>query len=135
MQDLEPIDRADPSITALVTGIINDGQELMRQQLALFKSELRHDLTRAQEAGTILAIGGATMALGGVVLALMLAHLLNWALETPTWAGFGLVGGALTVLGLVLFMLGRNKLAALNPLPDETVRAVKESVQWLKNPR
>lgn len=135
MQDLKPFDRADPSMTALVTGIINDSQELMKQQLALFKSELRRDLARAQEAGTALAIGIATMALGGVVLAFMLAHLLNWALETPTWAGFGLVGGALAVLGLVLFLLGRNQLAALNPLPDETVRAVKENMQWLKNPK
>jgi hypothetical protein len=133
MPDIEPIDRAEPSMTALVTGIVNDAQELIKQQLALFKSEIRADLARAREAAATLTLGLSILCLGGVLLTFMFAHLLASAYEIPTWAGFGIVGGALVVLGLVLYGAGRSKLAALHPLPEGTVRAVKENVQWLKN--
>jgi hypothetical protein len=134
MQDIiETTEHTDPSMTALVSGILNDSQELIKQQIALMKSEIRADLVRARDGATYLAAGVGTLVLGGIVLCFMVVHLLNWALETPTWAGFGMVGGGLVVLGFVFYGLGLAKFSTLNPVPEESVRAVKENVQWLKN--
>jgi len=52
MPQLDTNDRADASVTKLVTGILNDAQELIKQQFALFKSEVRADLARTREAAT-----------------------------------------------------------------------------------
>lgn len=35
---------SEASVTSLVRGILNDAQELFRQQSALFKAELREDM-------------------------------------------------------------------------------------------
>ena len=38
----------EPSVTRLVTGIIDDAQELLREQIRLFKHEVRRDLKDAR---------------------------------------------------------------------------------------
>lgn len=135
MPQLDTNDRADSSMTTLVTGILNDAQELIKQQFTLFKSEVRSDLAKTREAALTLSAAVAVLALGGMVLTFMAAHLVNWALELPTWGGFGIVGAALVIPGAILYAVGRNQLASLNPLPDQTVQSVKENAQWLTNPK
>jgi len=124
----------EPSITALVTGIVNDGQELLKQQLTLFKSEIRQEMTKAREAALSLSAGIAITALGGFLICFGVAHLIAWAFELPTWAGFGITGGALLFIGLIAWAVGRNKLESMHP-PEQTMQGIKENVQWLKIPR
>jgi len=125
----------DASLTALVTGIMNDGQELLHQQLTLFKSEIRQELTKAREAAQSLTLGLGITAVGIGLLCFMLAHLVSWGFAVPTWAGFGVVGGALVIVGLIVYAAGRNKLEEVHPLPEQTVQGIKENVQWLKTPK
>lgn len=124
-----------PGVTALVTGIVHDVQELLAQQLALFKHEIESDFARTKEAAISLFVGLGIALVGSALLFLMLVHLLQWATELPLWACYGLVGGGLAVLGGALFYLGKKKFEAFNPLPDESVRALKENVQCLTNPK
>jgi len=58
----------DTSMTSLVRGIIDDAQELIKQQFALFKAEVREDSRKTQEATTILGTG-ALLSLAGFLLA------------------------------------------------------------------
>jgi len=44
----------EPSLTGLVTGIINDAQELLKQQVALFKQEVKDDIRKTKEAAVAL---------------------------------------------------------------------------------
>jgi Putative Actinobacterial Holin-X, holin superfamily III len=124
----------EPTVTALVTGILNDVQDLLCQQLALFKSEFRADIVKAREAALSITLGMVILALGSVALCFMSAHFLSWAFEMPVWIGFGIVGAVLVVVGLALYFLGRRKLVALNPIPEQTLQSFKENVQWLKTP-
>ena len=39
------------SLTALVAGIVNDAQELLKQQVALLKHDVRQDIRQAKEGG------------------------------------------------------------------------------------
>jgi hypothetical protein len=38
------------------------------------------------------------------------------------------------VIGAVLYVNGRTKLKAVDPMPRRTVDTIKEDAQWLKNP-
>jgi len=125
----------EATITALVSGIVNDGQELLNQQLTLFKTELRQEIAKARDAALSLTAGLGITIVGGVLLCFMLAHLIAWGFEIPLWVGFGCVGGGLFIAGLLVYAAGRNKLESVHPVPEQTVQVIKENVQWLKTPK
>jgi Flp pilus assembly protein TadB len=122
----------EPSMVSLAHGILNDAQELFRQQLALFKAELREDLRKTREAALSLSFGICLAFFGVLLLLFACAYLLNWA-GLPVWAGFGVVGGIALVIGLVLLVVGKKRLASINPLPGQSVQALRENVQWITN--
>src|SRR2546430_1801900 len=81
------------SVTSLVTGIVSDAQELLKQQVALLKHDVRSDIRQAKEALTSLAIGGAIPALGAILLCFMLVHFMYWLVPAvPLWGWFAIVG-------------------------------------------
>jgi H+/Cl- antiporter ClcA len=126
----------DASVTSLVSGIINDAQELLKQQFQLFKQEVREDLRKSREAALVLGLGIALGLIGAILLALMLAHLLAWAApQMPLWVCYGICGGVIFAIGLGLYVAGLAKFDSLNPLPKESARTLKENVQWITNPK
>jgi len=70
------------SVTPLVAGIIDDLQELIKQNLTLFKVEVREDLKKTKEAAAALGMGVGLAVVGALHLTLMLVFLLWWA-ATP----------------------------------------------------
>ena len=136
--DVKPNDLTpgtDLSMSRLVSGIIDDAQELIKQQAHLLKTELRNDFHRTKEAGLSMGLGAGIALLGGLLLVLGLVHLLHWAVpDLPLWASYGIFGGVLAILGGVLFYMGKAQFASFNPLPDQTVQALKENVQWKTTP-
>jgi hypothetical protein len=123
----------EPSVTATVKGIIDDAQELIGQQLALFKAELKEDIRKAKEAMISFAFGLILVIPGCLLLLMMLPQLLNWLVPAiPMWACYGLTGGLLAILGGALVYLGVRKLETLHP-PEQSVAALKENVQWTTN--
>lgn len=125
----------EASVTSLVRGILNDAQELFRQQIALFKSEFREDMRRTREAAISL-VAGAAVAFFGVFLVLFgLVYLLSWATNMHLWVSFLIIGGLVLVIGLGLLYAGKKRFESFNPLPDQSAQALRENVQWITNPR
>jgi len=130
-----------PTVAPLVAGIIDDLQELIKQNLKLFQVELREDLKKTRDASAALGVGIGLAAVGGLHLTVMLATLLWWAFSDPAaragglplWACFGIVGAVLAGVGLALYLRGKKKLESFNPLPDEAAKAAAENVQWITN--
>lgn len=122
----------EQSMTGLVSGIVGDVQELIRQQFAMLKAETREDMRRVAQASIGIGVGAALALFGGIGLTFMLAHLLSWAAgpDLPLWACYGIVGGLLFIGGLFLGYRGYAELTSFNPLPDKTAQALKENVQW-----
>jgi len=73
----------EASLTTLVSRIISDTQTLVRQEIALAKQEIREEISTAKIATIKLAIAGAVLALGGLLLLLALAQALAAVLHWP----------------------------------------------------
>jgi hypothetical protein len=123
---------AEPSLTQLLTGIVDDAKALLRQELALAKYEIGEDLRKTKTAMLLLGIGVGVAAIGGLLLILMLVHLLNALTELPLWACYGIVGGMFAIVGGVLLLIGKNTIARIDVVPPHTVETVREDVQWFK---
>jgi len=129
------------SVAPLVAGVIDDLQELIKQNLALFKVEVREDFKKTKEAAAALGVGVGLAVVGALHLTLMLVFLLWWAFNPafrsapglPLWVCFAIVGGVFAGVGGALYFRGKKKLDSFNPLPNETADALKENVQWIKN--
>jgi len=122
-----------PGMGALVSGIVSDAQELIGQQLALFKQEMRQDLKNAREGAGFLAVAAGILSIGSLLLALMLVHLLVRLVPTmELWVSYAIVGGVLTGLGACLAYQGRVKLGHM--LPEQSAKAMEENLEWKTKP-
>jgi len=122
---------SQPGLTDLVSGIVQDAQHLMRQQLTLFQVEVKNDLHKTIAASVPMVAGAIVCLLGGIAATFALGYLLPtiWP-NLPLWGSFAIVGGLWLALGATLLICGKLKFQAFNPLPEQTVEALKENIQW-----
>jgi uncharacterized membrane protein YqjE len=126
----------EPSVAELATGVIHDFQELVKQQLELFKHELKADVRKTREVATSLALGLVLLSLGGIVVCIGLSELLFWL--APVLHRFGaylIVGGLVTAIGAGLSYHGYQEFRASNLLPEESAEALKENLEWTTKPK
>jgi len=64
----------------------------------------------------------------------MLSFAAAWGLTevVPEGVAFLIVGGAYGLIALALLGLGRQRLKAVKPVPEQTVETLKEDVAWAK---
>lgn len=124
---------ADASVGELLSHITADLSQLMRQEVALAKAEIRVEVAKAGKgAGLLGAAGYASHMLllfGSVALALGLSSFTGKA-----WA-FLIVCGAWAVLAVALALLGKRVLSTVQPKPERTIQTLKEDAQWARHPR
>jgi hypothetical protein len=119
-----------------VAGIVSDAQELLKQEVELFKSEVREDVRKTRDAAIRLGAGAGVTAVGALFVCVMLVLLLHWTVPAIyLWAWFGIVGFGLVACGAALLYLGRSKLTSFNPLPEQSVEALRENVRCITNPK
>jgi uncharacterized membrane protein YqjE len=133
--DLQSPSSEQQSLTSLLRGIVSDAQELFRQQMALFRTELLAEGRKAGEIMLALAMGLAVLGIGVLMLCWALAFLLNWAFSWPQWAGFLLLGAIFGLLGGVLVYVGRERFRSFSPLPEQSAEALRENLEWKTKPR
>jgi len=122
------------SVAELVSGIVHDAQNLLGQQLALFKQEVREDFQKTRDAAVSLVLASGLLLVGAIMLCLMLVYLLHETAGWPIWGSFAAVGGVLTVIGGVLAFMGREQLRTVNPVPEKTAKALEENLEWKTKP-
>jgi hypothetical protein len=123
------------SVTGLVSGIVADAQELLKQQVALVRAEIKADLRRLIRALVLLAIGS----MAAVPAVILLCNAVVFALHDfgglPLWAGYGIFGGVLAVFSAGFLSIGVQRFRSINGMPDQSVEAFKENVRWMMNPK
>jgi len=131
----------EAGIGGLVRGIINDVGDLIRQEIRFARTEFKTDAQKVLRAGTVLALGVGTAALGVVLVAFMLVYLIHWLSlpagtaepGIPMWGCYGIVAAVFLAVGGAMTFAGYKKFENVNPLPDETAKSVKENVEWIMN--
>src|SRR5262245_7950351 len=122
---------SEPGLTTLLTGIVRDAQELLRQQLSLFQVEFKNDMRRTAAAVASLAAGGIVCLVAGIMLAAALALVLAYFVPSvPLWGWFAIVGAVLAALGASMIFWGKSRFDRFNPLGDKSVQGLMENVQW-----
>jgi hypothetical protein len=129
------------SVSVLVKGIVDDLGDLIKQQFAFARTEVKADLKKSKDAIVALALGAGAALVGGLLVVLMLVHLLHWLTlpsgsdpaGLPLWSCYALVGCLFLVVGAALMFAGKKKFDSFNPLPDQSVDALKENVSWMTN--
>jgi len=123
------------SVTGLVSGILTDAQELMKQQVALVRAELKADFRRTVRAATLMAIGGLLAVPALFLLCNMFVFMLHELAGLQVWASYGVVGGAFIIISAALVAVAIQRFRSFNPLPDQSVEAFKENVRWMTTPK
>jgi len=126
---------SDPSVPSLMSGIVHDFQELIKQQVELFKTEIKADIRKSKEAAASLAIGLCFLLLGGILACFTLVYILKDLAGLPEWASYLIVTLMGAIPGGILVLIGWRKFHSFNPLPDETAQAVKETLEWTTKPK
>ena len=137
----------DRSLGDLLGELANETTTLVKQEIALAKTEIREEVktatdeakTAAKNAGFIAA-GGAVAYTGLIAIVIGLGWLLGEILGGAEWLGILLVGLIVAAVGYALVKKGlttlQHELDALkriDPKPERTIKTLKEDKQWLKN--
>ena len=120
----------DKSLGELFSQLTGDLGSLMRQEVALARTEAKEEIARAGKAGAMLAVGGLI-----AYLALMFASFaLAWLLDDvmPRSVAFLIVAVLHAIVAAVLVVQGRRRLREVSPVPQQTVQTLKEDVEWAK---
>jgi len=133
----------DQSATSLVSGIVDDIQELVKQQLRLTRREIEAELRQAQQGAVMMASAAALLFIAAIVLCFAVAHLIHWATAPagtdpasfPLWACYAAVGVVIAALGATLGCIARKMFKSISPLQNPATEALKDNVEWATNQR
>jgi len=121
----------DPRSTLeLVRDIAAESQTLVRKEVELAKQEIIEAIMARVMAAAALGIAG----LFGLFVLLFGALAAAAALDLvlPAWAAALIVAGAFVLLAAPAALLGVRRMKAPSLKPEETVRTVKEDVEWAR---
>jgi F0F1-type ATP synthase assembly protein I len=124
--------RADErSLSALLSDVTTEIATLFRKEVELAKAETTDQVSRAAKAGAMLGAGAVV----GLVALILVAFAAAWGLAevVPTGVAFLIVGVVFGIVAAVLASAGKKKMAAVDPVPTQTVGTLKTDVQVAKD--
>jgi len=118
------------SLGDLFSRLTTDLSKLVHDEIELANVELKETAKEAGTAGASLGAAGVF----GLMSFLLLSFAAAWGLAEvlPEGVGFVIVGGAYGIVALALLGLGRQRLKAVKPVPEQTVETLKEDVAWAR---
>lgn len=120
----------DRSLGQIVGDITSDLTTLVKQELALAKTELKEEATKAGKGAGLLGGAGVAGLLALILGSFALAYLLdNWI---PVELAFLILTLLWAVVGAVLASKGRTELKNANPQLPETQQTLKEDAAWAR---
>lgn len=118
---------SDVSIGQLVSDLIKDVGQLVRQELRLAQAEVSEKLQQAQNG--VYAIATGLLVAFCALLILLQALVIALGNVLPPWLAAVSVGLVLALIAFVLFRQGRKNLKARNLIPERSLRMGKETVE------
>ena len=118
----------------------DDVMQLFNSQLALFKVEIKEEANAYARGVTMIAIGAVIATVGFALLNVAIAFAVstlfaqaNFSQPASYALGFVVTGGFYLLVGAIVVMLMKNRLARQDLVPQRTVQELRKDKQWLKN--
>ncbi|MEO5961041.1 MAG: phage holin family protein [Opitutaceae bacterium] len=125
------------SIPTLLRDLRDETTTLLRQEVALAKTELKENMSRLGGHATRIAIGGFVAYAGVIVLLIGLGHLLGAlliraGLSAPLaqWLAPSIVGLLVPIIGWVMLSRAKQAIAHDDLAPRQTIDSLRTSKQW-----
>jgi len=129
---LDHTHREEPgqSLGALFSELATLSSELVRDEFALAKHEIREKL-RSLSFAVLISVIGALIG-QAALLALCAAAALALAPSVGAWQALIIVGGMLVLVSATLGSIAVGRLKRLDLKPEQTLETLDEDKQWLK---
>jgi hypothetical protein len=118
------------STPSLLRRLMDDVGVLFTQQLALLKSETSRSIGDMKTAAISMAMGGAVLMIGLIFLALAGVYALGTVVDL--WLAALIVGGAITLIGVIMLLTGRRKFQPDAIAPRRTAESLRRDAEMLK---
>jgi hypothetical protein len=114
----------------LLSEMTSQVQALLRKEVELAKLETKDQVAKAGKAGAMFGAAGVT----GFFAALLLSFAAAWGLAEaiPTGLAFLAVGLVFAVLAGLMFTAGRKNMASFKPVPEQTIKTLRQDVEVAK---
>ncbi len=128
------------SIPGLLRDLRDETTTLLRQEVALAKSEVKANVSRMGSHAVQIAIGGFVAYAGVIVLLIGIGHLLGAVLirtgmdeQVAQWLAPSIVGLIVAIIGWVMLSKAKNALANDDLAPKQTIDSLRENKEWAQN--
>ena len=128
------------SLPSLVGRLGDDVMDLFKSQLELFKVEVKEEVNTYTRGIATLAIGGVIATVGFALLNVAIAFAVStlfsqaWFSQPASYAlGFVVTGAFYVLIGGIIVLLMKNRLAKQDLVPQRTVQELRKDKEWLKN--
>ena len=112
------------SVAHLLRQLVDDVATLVRKELALASSEISHSVSELKQGLVSMVTGGAILYLGLVFL--LLSATIGLAQVMPGWAAALIVGGVVTLIGVIMLMVGKQKVEPSHLAPNRTADSLRK---------
>jgi hypothetical protein len=129
-----PPPREGRSLIALFSDLWRETSTLVHEEAALAKAELSEKVSQVGTGVAAIAIGGAIVFAGFIVLLFAAANGLAMLLppEHAAWAAPLIVGLAVVVIGFIALAMGRHELKTSSLKPERTVQSLRRDTELVK---
>ena len=118
------------STPSLLRRLADDVGTLFAQEVALLKAETAKSIGDLKASTASIAVGGAVAFMGGFFL--LLAAVYGLSNVVQPWLAALIVGGVVTLIGLIMLAAGRRKLAPAAVAPRRTAAALRKDAEMIK---
>jgi len=118
------------STPSLLRRLVDDVGSLFAQELALLKSETTRSVGELKAAAISVAMGGAVAFMGAFFLLLSAVYGLSNVVDP--WLAALIVGGVVTLIGIVMLSAGSKKLEPATMAPRRTAAALRKDTEMIK---
>jgi len=133
-------DTDSENLPGLFSRLGDDVMQLFNSQLALFKVEIKEEASAYARGITMIAVGAVIATIGFALLNVAIAFAVstlfaqaNFSQPASYALGFVVTGVFYLLVGGIMVLLMKNRLAKQELVPTRTVAELRKDKQWLKN--
>jgi uncharacterized membrane protein YqjE len=128
------------SLPTLFSRLGDDVMQLFNSQLALFKVEIKEEARTYVRGIATIAVGAVIATVGFALLNVAIAFAVstlfaqaNFSQPASYALGFVVTGAFYVLVGGIVVLMMKNKLAKQDLVPERTVEELRKDKAWLKN--